>query len=107
MDATLSPDNSDRYDVFLFLNGSGDLAVRTAAVVRRVCETYFKGHYHLHIVDVQRDKTAAAHYNILLTPTLLVCRSSRPMIAAIGDLSHPDRLVAALRLLWSANAPLL
>lgn len=107
VDATLSPDTSDRYDVFLFLNGSGDFAARTAAVVRRICETYFEGYYHLHIVDVQRDKLAAAHYNILLTPTLLVCRSSRPTIAAVGDLSHPDKLIAALRLPWSANAPLL
>jgi circadian clock protein KaiB len=72
-------------------------SAQAIANVKRICEEYLSGSYHLEIVDLYQQPELAAGHQILAAPTLLKTHPA-PLRRIIGDMSRTDRLLAGLHL---------
>jgi circadian clock protein KaiB len=82
----------------LYVAGNTARSHNAIHTTRELCETYLPGRYHLEIVDIYQQPGLARQEQIVATPTLIKY-APKPRRMFIGDLSHPERLLAGLGIL--------
>lgn len=90
------PEN-DRYVLRLYVAGSTPQSSRAITNIKAICETHLPGRYVLTVVDLYEHQERAQDDLIVVAPTL-VRHLPLPVRRLFGDLSHVDRVLAALDL---------
>ena len=91
---------ADRDEIWeLRLNVAGQTPKSVAAFVnlKRICEEYMKGRYHVEVIDLVEQPQLAAGDQIFAIPTL-VRKLPEPLKKIIGDLSNEERVLVGLDL---------
>ena len=92
--AVLSP---EVFLLRLYVAGQTPKCIRAFANLKRICEEYLAGHYHIEMVDLLQNPQLARGDQILAVPTL-VRRLPEPIKKIIGDLSNTERVLVGLDL---------
>lgn len=83
------------YVLRLYVAGSTPQSSRAITNLKQICETHLKDRYSLTVVDLYQHQELARAEQIMVAPTL-VRQSPLPVRRLIGDLSHTERVLAAL-----------
>lgn len=83
------------YQLQLFISGGGSRSARAIVNVRRLCEQYLRGRYHLDVIDISSDPTRARQEQLVAVPTLIKVLP-RPAMRFIGDMSRTQSIVDGL-----------
>ena len=81
----------------LYVAGQTPKCMRAFANLKRICEGYLAGRYHIEMIDLLQNPQLARGDQILAVPTL-VRRLPEPMKKIIGDLSNTERVLVGLDL---------
>lgn len=84
-------------ELTLIVSGASELSARAIANATRLCEEHMHGRYHLSVVDLHEAPASVLSSQVVAAPTL-VKTQPLPMRKFVGDLSHADRVLAALGL---------
>jgi circadian clock protein KaiB len=79
----------------LFVSGASDVSARAIEHTRELCDAHLLGRYHLSIVDLHQQPLGHSDHHVLATPTLVRDRPL-PRRVVVGDMSDPQRVLAAL-----------
>jgi len=90
------------YLLRLFVAGNGPNSKQALANLHRLCREHLNGRCTIETVDVVKDYEAAVKNNILVTPALILV-DPRPKVIILGNLSDPQKVLAALRLSGSKS----
>jgi circadian clock protein KaiB len=88
---------TDTFLLRLYVAGQTPKCIRAFANLKRICEEYLAGRYHIEMVDLLQNPQLARGDQILAVPTL-VRRLPEPMKKIIGDLSNTERVLVGLDL---------
>jgi circadian clock protein KaiB len=88
----------------LYVAGQTPKCIRAFANLKRICEEYLAGHYHIEMVDLLQNPQLARGDQILAVPTL-VRRLPEPIKKIIGDLSNTERVLVGLDLRSARRRP--
>jgi circadian clock protein KaiB len=91
----LSPQDSDFYDLRLYVAGQTPKSMSALANLKRFCEEHLVGKYRIEVIDLVENPKLARGDQILAIPTL-VRRLPEPIRKIIGDLSNKERVVVGL-----------
>ena len=86
-----------RWDLRLYVAGQSPKSLRAIENLRRFCEEYLPGTYHIEVVDLIEQPQLAAGDEIVAVPTL-VRKLPEPMRKIIGDLSDTSKVLVGLQL---------
>jgi circadian clock protein KaiB len=89
--------SSDTFLLRLYVAGQTPKCVRAFANLKRICDEYLAGRYHIEMVDLLENPKLARGDQILAVPTL-VRRLPEPIKKIIGDLSNTERVLVGLDL---------
>ena len=89
--------SSDTFLLRLYVAGQTPKCVRAFENLKRICEAYLAGRYHIEMVDLLQNPQLARGDQILAVPTL-VRRLPEPIKKIIGDLSNTERVLVGLDL---------
>jgi circadian clock protein KaiB len=92
----LTPSN-ETFLLRLYVAGQTPKCVRAFENLKRICEEYLVGRYHIEMVDLLENPLLARGDQILAVPTL-VRRLPEPIKRIIGDLSNTERVLVGLDL---------
>jgi circadian clock protein KaiB len=81
------------YMLRLFVTGATARSTRAIMNIKRFCEKYLAGRYHLDVIDIYQHPLMAKQEQILAAPTL-VKSLPLPLRRFIGDLSSREKLLA-------------
>lgn len=81
----------------LYVAGQTPKCIRAFGNLKRICEEYLAGRYHIEMVDLLQNPQLARGDQILAVPTL-VRRLPEPIKKIIGDLSNTERVLVGLDL---------
>ncbi len=81
----------------LYVAGQTPKCIRAFSNLKRICEEYLAGRYHIEMVDLLQNPQLARGDQILAVPTL-VRRLPEPIKKIIGDLSNTERVLVGLDL---------
>ncbi len=95
--------DSETFLLRLYVAGQTPKCIRAFANLKRICEEYLAGRYHIEMVDLLQNPQLARGDQILAVPTL-VRRLPEPIKKIIGDLSNTERVLVGLDL-RSARRP--
>jgi circadian clock protein KaiB len=90
------------YLLRLFVAGDGTNSKQALVNLRRLCREHLNGCCTIETVDVVKNYEAAVRNNILVTPALILV-APRPGVMVLGNLSDPQKVLAALRLSGSES----
>ena len=93
----LTTSSSETFLLRLYVAGQTPKCVRAFENLKRICEEYLAGHYHIEMVDLLQNPQLARGDQILAVPTL-VRRLPEPIKKIIGDLSNTERVLVGLDL---------
>lgn len=65
--------------------------------LKRICEEYLRGQYHVEVIDLLEHPQLAKGDQIIAVPTL-VRKLPEPLKKIIGDLSNEERVLVGLDL---------
>jgi circadian clock protein KaiB len=85
------------YVLRLYVNRSTLKSQRAVVNLKRVCEEYLKGLYHLEVIDIRRHPNLARDEQIVAVPTLIK-RLPLPLRRLVGDMSDLSRVILGLDL---------
>jgi circadian clock protein KaiB len=88
----------------LFVSGASDFSALAISNIRRICDSYLAGRYHLDIVDLNQEPDLAAEHQVLATPTL-VKDHPLPTCILVGDMSDHVRILLALDVTRTTGPP--
>lgn len=80
-----------KFDLRLFVAGSGARSLRTIESVKRAFEKHVPGQYHLSVVDIYVHPEAAVTYQVVAVPTLIRTRPE-PVKMYVGEIRTPTDL---------------
>ena len=89
--------DSETFLLRLYVAGQTPKCMRAFANLKRICEEYLAGRYHIEMVDLLQNPQLARGDQILAVPTL-VRRLPEPIKKIIGDLSNTERVLVGLDL---------
>ena len=89
--------SSDTFLLRLYVAGQTPKCVRAFENLKRICEEYLAGRYHIEMVDLLQNPQLARGDQIFAVPTL-VRRLPEPIKKIIGDLSNTERVLVGLDL---------
>jgi len=92
-----------RYSFRLYVSGSTPRSTRAVASIRNLCEEHLPGRYDLEVIDIYQQPQQAVDAQIIAAPTL-VKLLPKPLRRFIGNLSDPEKLLAALNIGGEAEA---
>ena len=75
---------SPRYDLRLYVAGSGERSLRLIDCLKRACEKHAAGQYHLSVVDIYTQPEEAVKAQVIAVPTLVRHRPA-PLRIFVGD----------------------
>jgi circadian clock protein KaiB len=87
----------DTFLLRLYVAGQTPKCMRAFANLKKICEQYLAGRYHIEMVDLLQNPQLARGDQILAVPTL-VRRLPEPIKKIIGDLSNTERVLVGLDL---------
>jgi len=85
------------WDLRLYVAGQSRKSLTALANLRKLCDEYLAGKYHIEVIDLLKTPQLAAGDQILAIPTL-VRKLPTPMKKIIGDLSNEERALVGLDL---------
>jgi circadian clock protein KaiB len=93
------PSSSTRpaWELRLYVAGQTAKSLQAFANLKRICEEYVPGQYHIEVIDLLKHPQLAKGDQILALPTL-VRRLPEPVRKIIGDLSDTERVLVGLDL---------
>jgi circadian clock protein KaiB len=100
----LGADDSERWDLRLYVAGQTDKSIRAINNLTRICREHLDGRYSIEVIDLVRRPQLAADDHILALPTL-VRRLPEPIRRIIGDLSNEERVLIGLDVRQSEHQP--
>ena len=89
--------DADTFLLRLYVAGQTPKCMRAFANLKKICEEYLAGRYHIEMVDLLHNPQLARGDQILAVPTL-VRRLPEPIKKIIGDLSNTERVLVGLDL---------
>jgi circadian clock protein KaiB len=90
------------YRLRLFVAGHGTNSKQALTNLQRLCREHLNGHCTIETIDVVKNYEAAVKNNILVTPALILI-APLPRVMVLGNLSDPQKVLAALRLSGSES----
>ena len=101
MQTQISPEvttlSDETFLLRLYVAGQTPKCIRAFANLKRICEEYLAGRYHIEMIDLLQNPQLARGDQILAVPTL-VRRLPEPIKKIIGDLSNTERVLVGLDL---------
>lgn len=85
----------ERWNLRLYVAGQTPRSITAFQNLKKICEEYLKGQYHIEVVDLMENPTLARGDQILAIPTL-VRKLPQPIRKIIGDLSDTERVLVGL-----------
>ncbi len=85
------------WELRLYVAGQTPKSLEAFANLKRICEEYLPGQYHIEIIDLLEKPQLAGDDQILAIPTV-VRRLPAPLRRIIGDLSNTERALVGLDL---------
>jgi circadian clock protein KaiB len=92
-----SVDQTESWNMRLYVAGQTPKSLRALANLKKICEAYLAGKYHIEIIDLLENPQLASKDQILAIPTL-IRNLPEPMRKIIGDLSNVERVLVGLDL---------
>jgi circadian clock protein KaiB len=89
--------SADTFLLRLYVAGQTPKCIRAFSNLKKICEEYLAGRYHIEMVDLLENPQLARGDQILAVPTL-VRRLPEPIKKIIGDLSNTERVLVGLDL---------
>jgi circadian clock protein KaiB len=89
--------DGDKWLLRLYVAGQTPKAITAYANLKKICEEYMNGSYHIEVIDLMVNPTLAKDDQILALPTL-VRKLPEPVKKIIGDLSNTERVLVGLDL---------
>lgn len=89
--------STETFVLRLYVAGQTPKCIRAYTNLKRICEEYLAGRYHIEMVDLLQNPQLARGDQILAVPTL-VRRLPEPIKKIIGDLSNAERVLVGLDL---------
>ena len=93
--SSAASDELNRWNLRLYVAGQTPRSLTAFKNLKKICEEYLKGQYHIEVVDLMENPTLARGDQILAVPTL-VRKLPQPIRKIIGDLSNTDRVLVGL-----------
>ena len=90
--------SSAKWELKLYVAGQTPKSLQAFANLKRICEEYLAGEYHIEVIDLLKNPQLAKGDQILALPTL-VRKLPEPVRKIIGDLSNTERVLVGLDLL--------
>jgi circadian clock protein KaiB len=90
-------DYTESWNMRLYVAGQTPKSLRALTNLKRICEEYLAGKYHIEIIDLLENPQLASGDQILAIPTL-IRKLPEPMRKIIGDLSNTERVLVGLDL---------
>jgi len=87
----------ESWNMRLYIAGQTPKSLRALANLKKICEEYLAGKYHIEIIDLLENPQLASSDQILAIPTL-IRNLPHPMRKIIGDLSNVERVLVGLDL---------
>ncbi|MFO1430106.1 MAG: circadian clock KaiB family protein [Candidatus Competibacteraceae bacterium] len=91
------PESKKPWELRLYVAGQTPKSVTAFANLKRICEEYMPGQYHIEIIDLLENPQLAAGDQIVAIPTL-VRKLPPPLRKLIGSLSNTERVLVGLDL---------
>ena len=92
-----SQGKEELWNLRLYVAGQTPRSVTAFANLKKICEEYLEGKYHIEVIDLLEDPKLARGDQILAIPTL-VRKLPTPLKKIIGDLSNTERVLVGLDL---------
>ena len=89
------PDAEGRWELRLYVAGRTPKSVAAFVNLKRICEEYMQGRYHVEVIDLLEQPQLAKGDQIFAVPTL-VRQLPQPLKKIIGDLSNEERVLVGL-----------
>ena len=86
-----------KWELRLYVAGQTAKSLQAFANLKRICEEYLAGEYHIEVIDLLKSPQLATGDQILELPTL-VRKLPEPVRKIIGDLSNTERVLVGLDL---------
>lgn len=90
-------DDQEKLDLRLYVAGKSPKSMQAIENLRRLCEQYLPGRYHIELIDLVEHPKLARGDEIIAVPTL-VRRLPEPIRKIIGDLSDTEQVLVGLQL---------
>jgi circadian clock protein KaiB len=90
-------DASVLWDLRLYVAGQSPKSLVAVTNLKKVCEEYLAGQYHIEVIDLLQNPQLAKGDQIVAIPTL-VRKLPEPVRKIIGDLSNTERVLVGLQL---------
>ena len=94
----LTEDETEYYELRLFVTGASPNSVRAISNIKRICELHIQHKYSLEIIDIYQN-TALAEEEQLIALPLLIKKSPLPERRLIGDMSDNNKVLKGLGLI--------
>lgn len=94
-----NPDQTtpEQWRLRLYVAGQTPKSVTAFANLKKLCEEYLQGQYHIEIIDLLQHPELAKQDQILAIPTL-IRQLPPPIRQIIGDLSNQEKVLMGLDL---------
>lgn len=79
----------------IYVAGDAPYSARALHNLRELCDRYWKGNFHIEVIDVLLNPEQAWADGVMVTPTTVRCAPSHS-VPLMGDLSNTDRVLFAL-----------
>ena len=86
------------WELRLYVAGQTPKSLTAFANLKKICDEYLTGQYHIEVIDLLKNPQLAKGDQILAIPTL-VRKLPEPIRKIIGDLSNTERVLVGLNLL--------
>ncbi len=86
---------ADQLKFILFISGMSVKSIRAIENIKNITEEYLDGQYELEIIDLSKDRSKAAEYQIFALPTLIKLKPE-PVRTFLGDLSDKEKIIRIL-----------
>jgi len=97
MDEASTPHEDEVWELRLYVAGITPKSVEAFSNLKKICEEYLAGKYHIQVIDLMENPKLARGDQILAVPTL-VRQLPPPLKKIIGDLSDTERVLVGLDL---------
>ncbi len=87
----------ESWELRLYVAGQTAKSITAFANLKKLCEEYLQGKYHIEVIDLLKHPQLAKGDQILAIPTL-VRKLPEPLKKIIGDLSNTERVLVGLDL---------
>jgi circadian clock protein KaiB len=97
MKAGQESENSDMWELRLYVAGQTPKSMTAFANLKKLCEEHLEGKYKIEVIDLLKNPQLAKGDQIFAIPTL-VRKLPQPLKRVIGDLSNTERVLVGLDL---------